>query len=105
MSSLSDLQPDALLSYLVAFLFPLLDAIAPVFPSETAVVALGVATAGSLDPRLVLLVGLAAVGAFAGDNLCYVIGRHFGPWVERRFFASKRFANENCSALNGFLVR
>jgi membrane protein DedA with SNARE-associated domain len=93
-SGLSQLQPDSLLSYLVAFLFPLLDAMAPIFPSETAVVALGVATAGSLDPRLLLLVTLAAVGAFVGDNLCYVIGRHFGPRVERRFFASERGAEQ-----------
>jgi membrane-associated protein len=89
---LSDLQPDSVLSYLIAFLFPLLDAALPVLPSETAIVALGVATAGSIDPRLLVLVMLAAGGAFVGDNLCFVIGRHFGPWVDRRFFASERGA-------------
>lgn len=90
MNGLSDLQPDSLLSYLVAILFPLLDAVAPIFPSETAVVALGVATAGSIDPRLILLVVLAAAGAFIGDNLCFALGRYFGPWVTGRFFASER---------------
>jgi membrane-associated protein len=87
---LSDLQPDSVLSYLIAFLLPVLDAVLPVFPSETAIVALGVATAGSIDPRLILLVILAAAGAFVGDNLCFLIGRHFGHGVDRRFFASER---------------
>jgi membrane-associated protein len=91
---LSDLQPDVLLSYLIAFLFPALDAVLPVLPSETAIVALGVATAGSIDPRLVLLVILAACGAFVGDNVCFMIGRHFGPWVDRRFFSSERGARQ-----------
>lgn len=90
MSHLADLQPDSVLSYLIAFLFPALDGVLPVLPSETAIVALGVATAGSIDPRLVLLVILAACGAFIGDNVCFMIGRHFGPWVDRRFFASER---------------
>jgi membrane-associated protein len=89
---LTDLQPDSILSYLIAFLFPLLDAVLPVFPSETAIVALGVATAGSIDPRLLLLVAVAAVGAFVGDNVCFLVGRFFGPWVENRFFVSERGA-------------
>jgi membrane-associated protein len=89
---LSDLQPDSVLSYLIALLFPALDAVLPVLPSETAIVALGVATAGSVDPRLVFLVILAACGAVVGDNVCFVIGRHFGPWVDRRFFGSERGA-------------
>ncbi len=77
-------------SYLVAFLVPALDAILPVLPSETAVIALGVATAGSADPRIAVLVVLAAGGAFVGDNLAYLIGRRFGPAAQRRFFASER---------------
>jgi len=89
-SHLLELQPDSFLSYLIAVLFPALDAILPVVPSETAVVALGVATAGSFDPRLFLLVMLAATGAVIGDNLCFMIGRHFGPWVDRRLFSSER---------------
>lgn len=90
MNHLFDLQPDSIWSYLVAVLFPALDAVLPVLPSETVIVALGVATAGSLDPRLILLVILAAGGACLGDNLCYLIGRHFGRWVDRRMFASER---------------
>jgi membrane-associated protein len=59
-----------------------------VLPSETAIIALGVATAGSADPRIALLVACAAIGAFLGDNLSYLLGRRFGPFVERGFFAT-----------------
>jgi membrane-associated protein len=90
MSVFAHLQVDSVISYLVAFLMPALDAIFPLLPSETTVIALGVATAGSADPRIALLVACAAAGAFLGDNLCYLLGRRFGPAVERRFFATPK---------------
>ncbi len=77
-------------SYLLALVLPALDALLPVVPSETAIVALGVATAGSTDPRIVLLIALAALGAFIGDNVNYLLGRRFGPAVSRRFLAGQR---------------
>jgi membrane-associated protein len=89
-SALTSLQPDAALSYLIAFLLPALDAVLPVVPSETAIITLGVATAGSADPRIALLAAVAAAGAFAGDSLSYLIGRRFGPAAERRFLSSPR---------------
>jgi membrane-associated protein len=89
---LSSLQVGSPVSYLIAIIVPALDAIFPVLPSETAVIALGVATAGSTDPRIALLVAAAAAGAFLGDNLCYLLGRRFGPGVERRFFSSEKGA-------------
>lgn len=90
--SLSELNVHSPVSYLVAVVVPGLDAVFPVLPSETAVIALGVSTAGSTDLRIALLVALAAVGAFLGDNLSYLVGRRFGPWVDRRFFAGDRGA-------------
>jgi membrane-associated protein len=90
MSVFTSLQVDSAISYLVALVLPALDAIVPVVPSETAVIALGVATAGSTDPRIALLVACAAAGAFLGDNLCYVLGRRFGPAVDRRFFSTPK---------------
>jgi len=90
MSVFAHLQVDSAVSYLIALLIPALDAIIPVLPSETTVIALGVATAGSADPRIALLVGCAAAGAFLGDNLCYLLGRRFGPAVERRFFSTPK---------------
>ena len=88
-SGLSQLAITSPLSYLAAFWIPALDAVVPILPSETAVIALGVATAGSADPRIAVLVFLAALGAFAGDNLAYLLGRRFGPAAERRFFAGQ----------------
>jgi len=95
---LTSLQVDSPLSYAIAVVIPALDAIFPVLPSETAVIALGVATAGSTDPRIALLVACAAAGAFLGDNLSYLIGRRFGPWAERRFFATDKGARSRAWA-------
>jgi membrane protein DedA with SNARE-associated domain len=91
-SVLDTLQVDSVISYLIALVLPAFDAIIPVLPSESAVIALGVTTAGSTDPRIALLVACAAAGAFLGDNLCYLLGRRFGPAVERRFFAGPKGA-------------
>lgn len=90
MTGLTQLAIYSPISYLVAFAFPALDAILPFLPSESLLIVLGVATAGSSDPRIALLVALAACGAFAGDNLCYLIGRRFGPAAERRVFAGEK---------------
>jgi len=98
MSVLQQLALSSPLSYLAAFLLPMLDAIVPVLPSETVVIALGVSTAGSTDPRIAVLVALAACGAFAGDNLCYFIGRRFGPLAERKLFAGEKGARRRAWA-------
>ena len=90
MIGLSALAISAPLSYLAAFWIPALDAVLPILPSETVVIALGVATAGSADPRIAILVLLAALGAFAGDNLSYLIGRRFSGVAQRRFFGGER---------------
>ncbi|HUZ09623.1 MAG TPA: DedA family protein [Acidimicrobiales bacterium] len=98
MISISDLDVGSPISYIVALVIPALDAVFPVVPSETAVIALGVATAGSADPRIAVLLILAAAGAFAGDNVSYLIGRHFSPWVSRRFFTGERGAHRRAWA-------
>jgi membrane-associated protein len=97
-TALASLQVDSIISYAIAIILPALDAILPVLPSETVVIALGVATAGSADPRIALLVACAAVGAFLGDNLSYLIGRRFGPRVERRFFRGAKGARRRAWA-------
>ena len=90
MIDLAQLDISSPVSYLIAVLVPALDALIPVLPSETAVIALGVATAGSTDPRIAVLVALAALGAFVGDNAAYLLGRRFGPAVSRWIFAGER---------------
>ena len=98
MTALASLQVGSVLSYAIAIIIPALDAILPVLPSETVIIALGVATAGSTDPRIALLVACAAVGACLGDNLSYLLGRHFGPRVERRFFRGEKGARRRAWA-------
>jgi membrane-associated protein len=89
---LSTLAITSPLSYIIAVLLPAFDAIIPVLPSETAIITLGVATSGSTDPRIAVLVLLAALGAFLGDNLTYQIGRWLGPAIDRRVFSGEKGA-------------
>jgi membrane protein DedA with SNARE-associated domain len=89
-SLFNSLRLDSPISYLLAFLITAFDAIVPVLPAETLLIALGVATAGSASPLIAVLIGCAALGAFTGDNLAYLLGRRFGPLVERRFFSSDK---------------
>ncbi len=97
--SVYHLQAGSPLSYLIAFILPALDAILPVVPSETAVVALGVTTSRNWDPLIPLLVATAAAGAFVGDNVSYLIGRRFSGWAQRRFFAGPRGAERQAWAV------
>jgi membrane-associated protein len=59
----------------VVFLVAGLDAVLPFMPSESTVVACGVAAAGSGRPDLGWLVLVAAAGAFVGDQISFRIGR------------------------------
>jgi len=69
----------------VVMLFAVVDALIPIVPSETAVITAGVVAAeGHLQLPLVILA--AALGAFAGDNLAYGLGRRYGAGVQKRFF-------------------
>ena len=92
LAALTGLAVASPVSYLAAVAIPALDALIPLLPSETLVIALGAATAGSRDPRIAVLVALAAFGAFLGDNLAYLLGRRFGPFARRRVFAGERGA-------------
>jgi len=65
--------------YAVVFVLALLDAVLPIVPSETVVIAAGVFAVSGV-PALPLIIVLAAVGAFAGDHLGYGLGR----WLRRR---------------------
>ncbi len=98
MSGLSQLAIGSAVSYVVAVLLPALDAVILLLPAETAVIALGVTTAGSADPRIAVLVALAALGAFLGDNAAYLLGRRFGPVIGTRLFAGERGARRRAWA-------
>jgi len=65
------------------------DAVLPLFPSETIVIAAAVLAAnGDLD--IVLVVLTAAAGAFAGDNAAYGIGHSGLRRVADRFMTSEK---------------
>ena len=98
MDWLLHLSVSSPLSYLIALLLPALDALIFILPAETAVIVLGVATPGSSDPRIGVLVALAAAGSFLGDNGAYALGRHLGPVVSPRVFAGERGARRRAWA-------
>ena len=76
-------------TYAVIFAIAFLDAFFPLVPSETAVITGGVlAASGDLKIPLVVLAG--ALGAFAGDNFTYGLGRAFGPRLSGWVFRGER---------------
>ena len=76
-------------AYAIVFALALLDAFFPLVPSETVVITAGVVAAGG-DLSLPVVMLAAAAGAFAGDNISYLIGRQFGHAVVDRFFNSEK---------------
>jgi membrane protein DedA with SNARE-associated domain len=67
--------------YLALFAIAKLDSFFPVVPSETLVITLGVFAASNAEPNIVLVILVAAIGAFAGDHISYWIGRKSGPKI------------------------
>jgi membrane-associated protein len=62
------------------------DAVLPALPSETAAIVCGIQAArGNLSLPLVLVI--AALGAFGGDNTSYALGRWVGKPVQERLFS------------------
>lgn len=52
------------------------DGLLPPAPAEPALVAIGAVAAATGHPNILLLIMVAAVGAFVGDNLAYSLGRY-----------------------------
>lgn len=80
------------MSLVVLFLMVVADGLVPLVPSEAVVLAHASAAAAAGWPALVGLGLLAAVAAFLGDTITYLLGRHLGttrfawqrrPWVAR----------------------
>ncbi|TDE51168.1 DedA family protein [Nonomuraea mesophila] len=75
-----DLVQQAMASpwlYAVLFGLALLDGFFPIVPAETAVITAGV-FAASGETNLALVIVVAALGAFAGDHVSYLIGKTSG---------------------------
>ena len=70
-------------AYIVVFAMAAIDVVFPIIPSE-AIVLLAAVAAGTGELDVVLVAVAAALGAFLGDNLAYLIGRSMGrPLMER----------------------
>ncbi|MDQ0757216.1 DedA family protein [Arthrobacter sp. B3I4] len=72
---------------LLVFACCVIDGFFPPVPSESVVVGLAAVAATADVPNPVLLVAVAAAGAFCGDNIAYLIGRSTGTgrwaWMRR----------------------
>ena len=69
---------------LALFAVAAIDGFFPVVPSESLVVTAGVFSASTGEPSLPLVILTAALGAFAGDHVSYLVGRTAGPRARRR---------------------
>jgi membrane-associated protein len=68
----------------VVFVVAGLDALLPFMPSESTVVACGVAAASTGRPHLALLIAAASTGAYVGDVASFRIGRRSTGTIEAR---------------------
>lgn len=87
--SFQELVTASAVSYAVIASFVWLDAWFPIVPGESLVIAGSVLAAqGDLSIWLVFLAGL--VGAIAGDNFTYLLGRKLGDRASRRLFRGEK---------------
>ncbi len=106
--SLTELASGSHWTYALVFVLAAFDVIFPVLPSETVVILAGVlAGAGELNIGLVIVA--AALGAFAGDNLAYWIGRKAGEPILNRLFKGDRrkrvdWARDQIDQRGGYLI-
>jgi membrane-associated protein len=89
LDSLVDLISSSNWTYLVILGIAYFDALIPIVPSETAVIAAGV-LAGTGDLVLALIIAAGAAGAFAGDNTAYLLGRKFEAPIRRLVFRGEK---------------
>jgi membrane-associated protein len=89
LDSLVDLISSSNWTYLVIVAIAYLDAIIPIVPSETAVIAAGV-LAGTGDLKLSLVIIAGAIGAYTGDTTAYLLGRQFGPQISGLVFRGEK---------------
>lgn len=87
--SLEDMS-DSYWFFVIIFVIAMLDSVVPIVPSETMVIFGGVSAGlGNFDYlgkfAIIPVVGLAALGAFTGDNLSYAIGHYFSEGLTKRY--------------------
>jgi membrane protein DedA with SNARE-associated domain len=76
-------------AYLIVFAIALGDGVFPLFPSESIMIVGGLlSVVGDLSLGWVVVAG--ALGAFAGDNISYAVGRFVGHPAQQRFLNGER---------------
>ena len=81
---------------LFLFVVAFLDSVFPVVPSEFSVIAGGVASGGGMlidDQRVLsvlLVIVIAAIGAYLGDSFAYLIGNRSDKLLRRIFFRGEK---------------
>ena len=106
--SLVDLVSGSPFTYGFLFLIAALDAVFPLVPSETAVITAGVIAAHG-DLIVPLVIFAAALGAIAGDNASYWVGRLASGWLERHVVTGERrkrilWAERMLNERGGYLI-
>jgi membrane-associated protein len=99
--------------YPVLLVFFFVDGFAMVVPSETLIVALAALSRHSGEPNLWILGATALVGAIAGDNMAFLLGRRIGlnrwKWMRRakvqKAFGWARYELEKRGAVLIFTAR
>jgi membrane-associated protein len=89
MNALIDALSASAWTYLLVFAVVAGDAVLPLLPGETIVIAAGLlASTGDLDVPLVAVAG--AAGAFVGDSMTYWLGHRLGTRAAQRFLRGER---------------
>ncbi len=89
LDSLLELVTSSSWTYLLLFGLTAGDAVLPLLPSETALIAAGILAARG-DLELAAAIAAGAAGALVGDNVSYLIGRRVGRPAADRLFTSNR---------------
>jgi membrane-associated protein len=101
LNGLIDFLTGSTWTYFILFGICAGDAVVPALPSEAAAIVCGIQAArGQLTLEWVLVA--AALGAFAGDNSSYALGRWFGRPIQQRFFGGPK-ARRRLDWAKGFL--
>lgn len=86
---LSNEVSGSAVTYLVVFVAAGADVFFPLIPSETIVITAGVLAAQG-ELLIVAIVPAVALGAFVGDNLCYLLGRRLKDPVANHLFRGEK---------------
>jgi membrane protein DedA with SNARE-associated domain len=96
-------------SYLIVFVVAMIDAFFPLVPSEATAIAAGV-VAGTGGLRVELVILAAALGAIAGDNICFAGGHFLGQRLHDRFLMGEKsqkrvaWARKTLAERGGYLI-